>query len=307
MIDRSVLKANAKLRMAQSEPRYWKVMLVWFLAAALAPSILQNVVVNPLDTFYTLVVGGIDPYMAMRVFGGGTAMVGLFLGVVIFLYQTVMSFGLTNYALRLYRGEACGQSSLFEGFSLAGRVIGAQLLVMLFIVLWGMLLVIPLVIVIMVGAMIFSNGFGVFLAVAAYFAYTAGLIAISLRYSLTSLALADDPELGTLGAIQRSKDLMRGYKGQYFVLSLSFLGWGILCGLLSALLTGVVTWGAVNGVGTILSGLPSVLSSTLISLAGLPVYLWLEPYMQLSFAGFYDALCPKQPPQYEPLNDYPEF
>ncbi len=307
MIDRSVLKANARMRMAESEPRYWKVMLVWFLAAVLAPTLLQNVSVNPVDRFYTLVASGIDPYIAAGVFAGGAAMVGLFLGIVLALYQFVMSFGATNYALKLYRGEECGQGSLFEGFSMVGRAVGAQLLVALFIFLWALLLAVPLAIVVVLFSMVFQGGFGVFLAVAAYIGYIVAVIAIALKYSLTTLALADQPELGALGAIQRSKDLMRGYKGAYFVLCLSFLGWILLCGLIEIVLLGLQQWGFLNGGMAWLLNLPTIVRALLVTLAGLPVYLWLNPYMELTLAGFYDTLCPKEPPQHEPLNDYPAF
>lgn len=302
MIDRPALKAAAKLRMAESQPPYWKIMLVWFLAAVLAPAILQNVVANPLTTYSTLVAGGIDPSIAVGVFLGGTAMVGLFLAIVLFLYQMIMNFGLANYALRLWRGEPCGQNSLFEGFSMVGRVIAAQLLVTLFTFLWALLLAIPLIVVIFVAAAM--GGFGIVILIVAYIAYIVGLVAILLRYSLVNLALADEPSLGALGAIQRSKDLMRGYKGAFFVLELSFLGWIILCGLLEIILTIVLAWASFTGA---LVGLPDVVSGVLLALAGLPVYLWLTPYMQLTFGGFYDALCPKQPPYYEPLNEHPNF
>ena len=302
MIDRPALKAEARLRMAESAPPYWKVMLVWFLAAVLAPAILQNVVANPLTTYSTLVAGGIDPAVAARVFLGGTAMVGLFLAIVLFLYQTVMNFGLANYALHLWRREPCGQSSLFDGFAMVGRVIGAQILVSIFTFLWAMLLAIPLVVVIFVAATM--GGFGIVVVFAAYIAYIMGLIAIILRYALVDFALADDPALGALGAIQRSKDLMRGYKGAYFVLGLSFLGWMLLCGLLVIVLTVAMTWMTVGGM---LLFLPDVVSGVVLAAAGLPIYLWLNPYMYLTTAGFYDALCPKQPPYYEPLNERPSF
>ena len=38
----------------------------------------------------------------------------------------------------------------------------------------------------------------------------------------------DDPEKGALNCIRESKAMTRGYKGQLFVLDLSFIGWSIL-------------------------------------------------------------------------------
>lgn len=48
---------------------------------------------------------------------------------------------------------------------------------------------------------------------------------MSYRYRLAYYLLLDDPDMGSLEAISRSKQAMRGWKGSLFVLDLSFLGW----------------------------------------------------------------------------------
>ncbi len=82
--------------------------------------------------------------------------------------------------------------------------------------------------------------------------YIPGIIA-AFRYAMTYFVLADDPDCGPLEAITRSKQMMVGNKWKFFCLNWRFLGWAILC-----MFTG--------GIG----------------------FIWLIPYMQTSFAEFYE-------------------
>jgi len=124
------------------------------------------------------------------------------------------------------RGGQHELGMLFAGFRNFGKALGAYLLMTLFIILWALLLIIP------------------------------GIIA-ALRYSQTFYLLADNPSLGPLEAISKSKEMMRGYKWKLFCLSLRFIGWALLCIL-------------TLGIGL----------------------LWLNPYMSASYARFYDDLRP---------------
>lgn len=81
-----------------------------------------------------------------------------------------------------------------------------------------------------------------------------GIIA-AISYSMTFYLIADNDNIGPLEAIKKSKQMMSGYKWKYFCLGLRFIGWALLC-----LLT--------LGIG----------------------FLWLIPYMNVSFAKFYDDL-----------------
>ena len=103
------------------------------------------------------------------------------------------------------------------GFAYTGRVLGMNLLIWLYSVLWSLAVAVPGVIVIMVLAMIFGgSGLGILFVVAAYLAIMVAVIVLILRYAQADLALAENPELGALGAIRRSKELMIGRKGEYF-------------------------------------------------------------------------------------------
>ena len=81
-----------------------------------------------------------------------------------------------------------------------------------------------------------------------------GIIA-SISYSLIYYIKLDNPELSASEVISKSKEMMNGHKWDYFVLGLSFIGWSIL---------GIFTFGVL--------------------------YLWLFPYMQVTYANFYNSL-----------------
>ena len=75
----------------------------------------------------------------------------------------------------------------------------------------------------------------------------------AFSYALTPYILLDEPELTARQAITRSCEIMQGRRWKLFCLSLSFIGWGILS---------ILTF----GIGI----------------------LWLVPYMNASFAAFYE-------------------
>ncbi|MCX6111989.1 MAG: TerC/Alx family metal homeostasis membrane protein, partial [Proteobacteria bacterium] len=160
----------------------------------------------------------------------------LFGGVGIFTFHILtllvigpLYFGLFEYFMRIKRQEPAVLENLFDGFK---KFIPSFLLVLLiniFVILWALLLIIP------------------------------GIIA-ALSYSQAFFILIDNPELSAVEAIKKSKAMMYGHKWRYFVLSLSFIGWGIL-----AILTA--------GIG----------------------FLWLLPYMLTTIINFYDELKGLQP------------
>ncbi len=78
---------------------------------------------------------------------------------------------------------------------------------------------------------------------------------IAYRYSMATYILAENPNMQATEAIERSKALMDGRKGDLFCLDLSFIGWALLAALTA-------------GIGN----------------------LWLMPYMTVSRAAFYRSL-----------------
>ncbi|MFE4241619.1 DUF975 family protein [Peribacillus butanolivorans] len=108
------------------------------------------------------------------------------------------------------------------------KIIGASILQGIFIFLWSLLFIIP------------------------------GIIK-SLSYSQLFFLLKDHPQLTVLEAFSESKKRMKGLKWKYFLMHLSFIGWGILC---------IFTLGI-----------------------GL---LWLAPYAGTTMAAFYNELIVSQ-------------
>ncbi|MFE4354131.1 DUF975 family protein [Peribacillus butanolivorans] len=108
------------------------------------------------------------------------------------------------------------------------KIIGASILQGIFIFLWSLLFIIP------------------------------GIIK-SLSYSQLFFLLKDHPQLTVLEAFSESKKRMKGLKWKYFLMHLSFIGWGILC---------IFTLGI-----------------------GL---LWLAPYAGTTMAAFYNELIVPQ-------------
>ena len=81
-----------------------------------------------------------------------------------------------------------------------------------------------------------------------------GIIA-AYSYSQTIYILLDHPEMSVMEAIAASKQMMRGHKAELFVLELSFIGWSLVAGFTFGLLL-----------------------------------IWVEPYMQVTKANFYNAV-----------------
>jgi uncharacterized membrane protein len=135
-----------------------------------------------------------------------------------------LTVGLLGVILMLVRGEKPGYNNLFDGFKSFMSGFIAYLLVGIFTALWSILLIVP------------------------------GIIA-AFRYSQTFYILKDNPAMDGYAAIQKSKEMMKGHKGEYFVLCLSFFWWFLL---------GSVTLGIA--------------------------YLWIGPYIAMTTANYYEWL-----------------
>ena len=81
-----------------------------------------------------------------------------------------------------------------------------------------------------------------------------GIIA-TYAYTQTFYIMLDHPDMSPLQAIRASRQLMRGHKFEYFLLQLSFLGWSFLS---------LFTFGLLE--------------------------IWLKPYAEVTYAGYYNAL-----------------
>ena len=140
-------------------------------------------------------------------------------------FMVPITIGVINFYLNFSRGHILEMSSIFKYFNNRYLVyIWTSLVMLVRIVLWTLLLIIP------------------------------GIIA-ALSYSQTYFILTENNSVSSIEAIEKSKEIMYGHKWKFFLLLLSFFGWGIL-----SILT--------LGIG----------------------FLWLIPYMYVTQAKFYDQI-----------------
>ncbi|WP_046174485.1 DUF975 family protein [Domibacillus indicus] len=136
-----------------------------------------------------------------------------------------MTIGLVWAWVDLSRGQKIGFAQLIEPYkTMFGKSILVSLLQGLFLFFWFLLLFVP------------------------------GIVK-SFSYMMTYYILRDEPGLSPLQAITKSRRMMKGHKGEAFVLGLSFIGWILL------------------GIVTLFIG-----------------FLWIAPYMSVTYAHFYNTI-----------------
>lgn len=215
------------------------------------------------------------------------------------LWQGLMRVGYSGFCLDMARGRQPQTGALFRAFPQAGPVLITQLLVSVFCFLWGLLLGVGFAVILIVAALLFVEYAALFvlIALAAYFAFLAGLIWVTLRYALVDFLVADQGITG-MNAIRESKRLMQGNYGRLFTLKLSFLGWYLMeAGIV---LLFAMIGAATVGAGFAASGLDNplyLMAGASLGIIGLVVLaaiiigvfnLWLTPYVTGAEALFYD-------------------
>ncbi len=300
-LNRKEMKLAAKAAMGETKPRYWRVTLVYVLLTTVLVSVVNLFTDNPLADYTELVAQGYDPTAAMAyAFSGSSVMISIFLSILLILYSAVMGFGYSVWSLRISRHGEAGYATLLDGFGMAGRVILMNLLIGVYALLWGLAIMVPAVIIIML-AMNFISSFGVsiVIAVVVYLVALVFYVIVLLRYSLAPYVLIDAPESGVNACIRRSKQLMHGNTKFYFVLGLSFLGWYLLLVLIICVVIGIVVgvtvFGAYSGgMGGLEAAVATAASGAAAGIAAIiacvPLMLWLVPYTRIADANFYNAV-----------------
>ena len=104
----------------------------------------------------------------------------------------------------------------------------------------------------------------------------------SFSYAMTPYILAENPDMTATEAITESRRIMNGNKWRLCCLSISFIGWALLCAVPSLIATGIVT---VIALGT-MSLIPFLwlIPLSLPLSAGM---LFLRPYQEAAWAAFY--------------------
>ena len=160
--------------------------------------LLQQATVTPLHMvalfyFLQLVLNLLDAFSNTL----ETSPVGMFVTILTSLMGLVLSAGFILYCMTIRRNEHAEFLTLFDGFSLVGKLISLYILEMFFVFLWSFLFLIP------------------------------GIVAM-YRYRFAMYNLLENPELRRMQALELSKRQTMGYKMQCFQLDLSYAGWVIL-------------------------------------------------------------------------------
>lgn len=202
---------------------------------------------------YTIIIGGLQFIPVV--------------GIIALLILTApLTLGLINYFIALVRDEEPQFDSLFLGFNNFGKSLGVYFLQVLFILLWGLFAIIPFAIgtfkFISNPYLIEQNPSIFILIIICFYVFMIPAIIAQYRYSMCFYILVDNPKVGIRQCIRESSEMMKGYKWKFFLLGLSFIGWG----LLSCLTLGI----------------------------GL---LWLLPYMYTTYGNFYNELKKSREPE----------
>ena len=168
--------------------------------------------------------------------------------IYIILVTGAFTLELSLFFLASFRGHNVKAKDVFLGFERFGKALGLLLYTFLLVFLWSLLFIIP------------------------------GIVA-SFRYSQAFFILADDPQKSIGQCIRESKMMMKGNKGTFFLLNLSFIGWMLLT---------AVPMGLIQYICSSMITSPAALTviNILVSLIYAPVYA----YLLSTQAGFYEIL-----------------
>ena len=194
-------------------------------------------------------------------------LLGTFVSILTGLMSMVLASGFVMYCMAIRRGERAEYLTLFDGFSFVGRIILLNIVEYLFIFLWSLLFVIP------------------------------GIIA-AYRYRFALYDLYENPGIGVMEALEMSKQQTLGYKGQLFLLDLSYTGWYLLASLPALIQVGYIYAAVFQDPGYFLADptrvyalslpLPLPVQVLLGCLWPLAVALFYLPVYQCTELGYFD-------------------
>ena len=197
---------------------------------------------------YSSIISG--DYSALFGFYGDSplrSLIGILASLFLFVPFTI---GFSNSFRLLYQSKG-SDNTLFKNFFRLGfgksylHIVWVMLVyTVLVTILTTVAIIIPIIILVIIHNVI-ATIIGVILIIFLVFS-------IVLMYSMVGYIVVDNPQLGAIETMRRSRQIMDGNKWRLFVLALSFIGWIIL---------GIFTL----GIG----------------------YLWLIPYMTTTEAAFY--------------------
>lgn len=154
------------------------------------------------------------------------SVVGMTLEILYAFITVPLTIGLYKYVLDITRGKKFDVMDLFNSYKKVLMIVAASILMSIIVSVGLILLIVP------------------------------GIIA-ALALAMTYYIIADGEE-DPIEALKKSNEMMKGYKWDYFVFTLSFIGWILLA---------CITLGIA--------------------------LIWIYPYMIVAFALYYDKLKQK--------------
>ena len=155
---------------------------------------------NFLEYYNALASGDTDALLALMDTLPASTLTTTFFSILISLFTTVLYGGYYIYCMGIRQGLRMPCTTLFDGLSVAGKLIWCSILVGIKTFLWSLLFVIP------------------------------GIVA-AYRYRFALYNVLTDDSLSAGEAIRLSCQQTRGLKATLFVLDLSFIGWSLLASL----------------------------------------------------------------------------
>ena len=223
---------------------------------------------------YALIVFGaslVVTLSTMGIRGNASLIIQMCLQFVLVFVWMLFSVGFIHQSMQACRGQAIGIKDLFYGFSHnPDRFIVLSLLMTLIAVV----MLLPFIILFVIGGMLGGSAATIMMTIGMLFYIVAIVFLIILTYGLALCyyLILDNPGMTAIESMKESWKLMKGNKGRFFYISLSFIGMSLL-----AMLT--------CGIGM----------------------LWVTPYMNVTTAYFYlDVIGKLDPPATQVVEEVKE-
>lgn len=231
-IDRLALKQFSKIRMSTVKPRAVWIGLEYLAITGIITLLCYRLsgYEEAVNALYKLVLE--EEAVTLEMLGQywpATSTINWVLTFLLFVLVQVVTVGFTGYSMMVVKGENAGYRDLFRSFEHLVRLIVIWVLESIVVAVGSMLLVFP------------------------------GIIA-SYGFRQAYHVMYDNPEMGAVQCLRESWRLMRGHKLELFVYDISFIGWHLASGFVSAF----------------------------VGIAVLDVFI--QPYMSFTFAAYYYIL-----------------
>lgn len=157
---------------------------------------LWNIIIGLLITIAISIMFSMGYVIIQRIFGPGN-FITYIVEIITNILLIPISVGLYSYIIEFIKNDNFNQNLIFEPYERTLNVIGASLLVSLLVMVGCICFIIP----------------GIYLA---------------FSYAMVPYLLATRKDLTITETLELSRKMMDGHKFDYFVLSISFIGWAIL-------------------------------------------------------------------------------